>query len=481
MLQLVVFSAVEEINCGCLPADVKIEVRTGLTALDISPADFIDGKLLSSREVCASNNTTIYEYTLSYEDNQLGSYDSGTDIAVPLTSRQVKGFFCKDCLFRFTETIVQCPECPECELCFDPEALTLLEDLDLGDRSLKWLHGVLHSNGKIYAMPNIGSGSGSDLPSESALIITPASQSYEVADESIADAIGSGGPKLYRNSVALENGDIYACPNSGGSTRPIIKFNVTTEEVTTIDYSSLAGQLHSTVSPTSSSANFFSSVHLAPNGSLYFVPGPDSNNISVSYLGVLKLDPSDDSLSVIDISGMGSTATRRGWCGGAITDDGVIYAGQGFGTTLLKIDTTTDTVTLLGSFSISNDPGHQSTVIGSDGRVYFTPGTRGEVRILDPDTDANFAIGNGTILGTSRNIWGNGFLAPDGAVWVPLGGNDTGLYDDSRILRIYPNLNLDFDLVLSESSLDRYYHGVVGLDSKVYMIPSSANNVAVIG
>ena len=130
----------------------------------------------------------------------------------------------------------------------------------------------------------------------------------------------------------------------------------------------------------------------APNGSLYGIP--------YCARRAVKFNPVDKSISCIGPD-FGSRLWK--WYRGAITDSGIIYCPpyeKGLG--VLKIDTNTDTVTVLDVDLLPEQGSGAmwvSCVAALDGCIYFMPCGARRIMKLDPNNkDATSSVGDDLIL-----------------------------------------------------------------------------------
>ena len=113
--------------------------------------------------------------------------------------------------------------------------------------------------------------------------------------------------------------------------------------------------------------------------------------------------------------------------------------------------------------------------IGSDGKIYFIPANARRVARVDPLSDRVEWIGPD--LGSQRQKWLRGYLAPDGCIYgVPCCA--------SNVLRIDTKIDPPAVTVLEPTSEDakwsgdwRWHGGVVGRDGNLVCVPANAKRV----
>jgi hypothetical protein len=192
----------------------------------------------------------------------------------------------------------------------------------------------------------------------------------------------------------------------------------------------------------------------APNGSIYGIPNHARR--------VAKFNPLDKSIAEIGPD-FGDDGWGK-WCGGAMTDSGVIYcplsdSDRG----ILKIDTNTDNVTELDA-NLLPERGHgmwASCALALDGCIYFMPHNANHMMKLDPNNnDAMSSIGDG--LGDERWKYSGTVIGIDGCVY--------GIPDScSRIVKYDPiNDITSFVGEEADEDFDCHGNGVLGRDGCIY-------------
>jgi hypothetical protein len=87
---------------------------------------------------------------------------------------------------------------------------------------------------------------------------------------------------------------------------------------------------------------------------------------------LLKLDPSTDSISFLPTI---FTGTNK-WNGGVLSTQGIIYGVPDTSASILRIDPSTDAVTLLAKPVppiLPSNNRYAGGALGSDGRIYMAP------------------------------------------------------------------------------------------------------------
>lgn len=149
------------------------------------------------------------------------------------------------------------------------------------------------------------------------------------------------------------SGNIYFIPGTQ-NTRKILKLNIITETITTIDIGSIGV----------STTRWIGGV-LAPNGKIYFIPGREQR--------VLVLNLINDTFTYIT-AGIPSNTTNN-WYGGVLGMDGLIYCIPSFGVLVLVIDPSTDTAyTIDSGLNASGTSVWSGGVLAPTGAIYGVPG-----------------------------------------------------------------------------------------------------------
>ena len=194
------------------------------------------------------------------------------------------------------------------------------------------------------------------------------------------------------------------------------------------------------------------STEIAPNGKIYCIPFFDDD--------VLVIDPATDTTATLVVPT--STGLFQKWKTSAITSSGVIYCPPSTGvTSILKIDTSTDTVTEFGAIADT----YNSCALSSNGFIYcFTVPTGKPFLKINTSTDATSTFGTqGTeTINSSRSFELGGFIYGFGvtdiykiniltdavttisnaSVGIPVGWGDTMLGLDGNFYFV-PSLNDD--------------------------------------
>jgi hypothetical protein len=261
-------------------------------------------------------------------------------------------------------------------LVINPATNAILNTISLSPITGSWSGGVLASNGNIYCVPysastvlvitpssvspygtlsTIGSGlSGSTYwggvlaggyiycsPSgaTSILIINPAGGTVSTSGTVSASSHWTG-------AVLAPNGKIYCLPDGSGSVLVITPSGTT---VTTATIS------------TATTSSCFGGV-LAPNGMIYAIPYTTASG------AVLMINPNNGTITTIS-SGQTFSSSFRG---GFVTPSGMIYAFPYAALGMLAIDSTTNAVSLVGTFPSGNKC--SGGVLAPNGIAYGVPG-----------------------------------------------------------------------------------------------------------
>jgi len=237
------------------------------------------------------------------------------------------------------------------------------------------------------------------------------------------------------------------------------------------------------------------STEIAPNGKIYCIPFLDDD--------ILVIDPATDTTTTLTVVTLGLV---QKWKTSAITSSGVIYCPPSTGvTSILKIDTSTDTVTEFGTIADT----YNSCALSSNGFIYcFTVPSGNPFLKINTSTDATSTFGTqGTeTINSSRSFELGGFIYGFGvtdiykiniltdavttisnaSVGIPVGWGDSILGLDGNFYFV-PNLNDDLvvynpttntatTLENIETAPEWYAVGISGTGI-MYGIPNKTNEV----
>ena len=296
--------------------------------------------------------------------------------------------------------------------------------------SISWVGGVLAQNGKIYGVP---------YNATSILEINPLAGK--------ATNFGSfAGTNKWAGGVLAPNGKIYCAPYTAST---FLVIDPTTTPPTATTFGTVAG----------TAAKWWGGA-LAPNGKIYFVPRSDTR--------VLILDPADSNpaTAITYITGAGA-----GWVSGVLAPDGNIY-GVPYGSgSVLKINTTTNGTSLIGSGLTVN--GWQGGALAPDGKIYCAPAAATNVLVIYPagNSGAGSVSFVGSGLGATLDKWGSAILAPNGKIYcMPL--------VSTSILEINPVTGTTALLpgTFGSANYD-WYGGNLGPNGTIYGVPCQATTI----
>ena len=150
--------------------------------------------------------------------------------------------------------------------------------------------------------------------------------------------------------------------------------------------------------------------------------------------GILKIDPKDDTVHVIGDFGI----SEWKWHGGVLCKNGAIFCFPSHSSYALKINTSLVDNQLDESYSLIELPATKDGVqkykwlggaIGEDGAVYAMPCDTNSVLRIDPMTDETCLFG---ITCAGKNKWQGGVLGPDGCIYAVPADADNILKIDTR-------------------------------------------------
>jgi len=291
-----------------------------------------------------------------------------------------------------------------------------------------------------------------------------------------ADSIGSiqnspsFGSRQFQFSCLAPNGNIYCGPNDSGNQYLIINPYTNTYSLRTSILNTRAGgavcayngkayfpcysgtpakvRVLDTITnteyllDTEAGRGFYGAV-LHPNGNIYCIP----SDFPFNNPKVMVINPNNDNISYIDVSGISWPNTGIGdasgddtWYGGVLALNGKIYGMPARGTSVLVIDPYNNTaqcdVSGLTVYGLPvPTPGSQVNkfnggVLAPNGYIYALPGSSLQ-NIYVLDTSNNTFTSTPQIISTTRRCIG-GTLAPNGKIYCSL---DTGTF----IAVIVPN------------------------------------------
>lgn len=449
MIRTLQYRSTRPIDCGCLPQDILICVYPDLTNDTVEIVGYIEGQLTSVHLVNGRINQVNqpclapkeFCYTLQYDDSQLISYDEDTDIAEdPLEQDDIEGFMCKDCMFDYIRSVI--PDL--CELA-PYEVTTLASPVNAGQ-------AVEAPNGFIYQPRSISSGTHGFYKFDPDLL------TYSLIGTAVITATATA----YRYCVLASNGFIYASPESGNAI--ILKVDPSDDSVTTIDFSALVAL---GISPWCTEVHEY-------NGFLYFLPARSR------YL--VRLDLSDDSVAVFDISGGNAGAGRNIHETGffnTVNDSLYMLPGNStaFTNSLRKFDVSTQVVTTLSSAFSSRmwrtSKWSEALQRGIGLTAWVSGSTGVEPHIIVNPADDTFVVQSPGFLNANPS-WFTGHAIiemPDG-YWFMIPGetNSNFLYrfDPSDMLA-----TLTVRYIPEKTS--RFFGGLLHSNGRVYMLPGGAS------
>jgi len=303
----------------------------------------------------------------------------------------------------------------------------------------------LAPNGKIYCMPyNLSS--------------------YAIID-TITDTITTKTSTLAfqaGGSVCASNGKIYS-PTLGGTGKIRVLDTINGDLEYLLDCDITRG---------------YCGCCLAPNGKIYCVP----SDFPLTDPKVMVIDPSNDSVSYITVSGTnwpsgdgltGGIGNANGddvWYGGVLAPNGKIYCMPARGTSILVIDPIANTaqcdISGLDGFATATIPGGQankysSGILAPNGKIYGLPGVySSNVIEINPNTNTYITTSLTISSGTTRKCVG-GTLGMDGKIYCST--------DNAGIIAI---INLEPTLSLTTISSPRGNGTCLSPNGKIYILPN---------
>ena len=246
----------------------------------------------------------------------------------------------------------------------------------------------------------------------------------------ITSSVGTSG---WAGGTLAPNGYIYFAPSSATQ---IAKLNPADDTVTLIG-TSLGG-----------ATNKYASGVLAPNGSIYFIPNRAGN--------ILKLNPTTDTVTQI------TAAFGNGAFNGAIVSpQGNIYGvPQSFLTNMLKLDTSTDTISTIPIPSVNTGNNRWcGAAVAADGKIYMMPNSCNAVLEIDPATDATATYVVWDTALRNQNL--GAVLGPNGLIYSPP--------NEGFQMMIFNPITKTASFVPTLGGGGYMYGGAMGPDGVIYM------------
>lgn len=314
-----------------------------------------------------------------------------------------------------------------------------------------------HPSGLCFALPS---------NADSVLRIDPATQEVATLGDNLDSLKGDW--KWHGGNLG-DDGVIYGVPCNA---KTVLRVDPKTSEVTTIG------------GPFGGRQKWYGGIK-ASNGSIYGVPHTAT--------GVLKITPGNP--GTCEVIGEGLPEGGWKWHGGTANGEGtVIYGFPNHADTVLRIDTRTDEVTTIGGGEVLKSGRHRKPqdgkykylggAIGADGNMYCFPCDAERVMRVDTKTDEVVVVGPEFVydtVGMCINKWQNGFRGRDGAVYaIPQRA--------SGVLRVLPDpngvdeptvtmLECGAEFAKYSEGKDKFEGGVMGSDGCIYCIPLRAKRV----
>jgi len=304
-----------------------------------------------------------------------------------------------------------------------------------------WCGSILAPNGCLYGIP---------FTNHNVLKLDTANDSISLQPITL---IGPDQMK-WRGAALAPNGFIYCLPFDNNQIFKINTFN---------DEQSLFGSFGTAVYK-------YNSAVLAPNGSIYGIPfnettilkiNPNDDTTStfgslagtgkfgqailvgnyiyvmpMTYGTILKIDTTNDTIT--DIAYTNPGAYNYHWWGCAVTKEGVLYGIPYNDTRILKIDTATDTVSYLACDAVVSGENYTGAVLGGDGIIYATAHNKTHFMRIDTTNDSITYFGS--YAGNFKYY--DGTIAENGSIYfIPM--------TDVPLLKIRSAFQIDKNICLS--------------------------------
>ncbi|GAB5353674.1 hypothetical protein AAMO2058_000054500 [Amorphochlora amoebiformis] len=255
----------------------------------------------------------------------------------------------------------------------------------------------------------------------------------------------TGGRWQWHGGCLGSDGRIYGVPSNA-------------DRVLRIDPETLTGTL---IGPEFSGQNKWYGGIEGANGCIYCIPYTAQN--------VLMINPKT---GYVDTIGESFPISEWKWHGGVRSPDGRYIIGiPSHSTQVLKIDTLTSKVTLIGP----KFPGRYKwggACVGRDGLVYGIPSDYDRVLVVNPEIEEVKVMeieGGSTLIGR-KNLWQGAVLADNGAIYaIPC--------DATSVLKIDPDSQVIKILGELPEGGDKWQGGILGQDGGIYGIPQNSENI----
>jgi hypothetical protein len=356
----------------------------------------------------------------------------------------------------------------------DQDDLEILSTFGPLTGSAKWRGGV-ETGSKVYGIP---------YDSPRVLKIDPATERVKTFG-----AVGTGLGKWAGGALAA-NVRIYCAPYNAESVLVITPSTDTTYE------------LGSTTGGVGSAR--WRGIVAAPNGKLYCIPAGARSVLVITPTSTSGGVTIPDSVS--EITGLPAGADK--WHGGVLVGN-LIYCIPHNASTVLVIDTTTDTVSTFGALA-STATKWDGGALAANGNIYCIPSTATQVLKINPT--ARMALLVGTAQAATVGKWAGAVLANGRIYGIPLGVTDLLKIDPTTdtvttiaaggsgwsggafvgggsvwgvphnattVLKIDPATDIP-STVSALSAATKHSGGVLAGNGKIYCTPRSATSVLVI-
>jgi hypothetical protein len=204
---------------------------------------------------------------------------------------------------------------------------------------------------------------------------------------------------------------------------------------------------------------------LAPNGKIYSVP--------VSATTILIIDTLTETATTSTMSADLAGSTK--WTGGVLAPNGKIYCVPRDSVNILIIDPVAGTATrsAMGA-SLTGSSKWTGGVLAPNGKIYCVPNNATTVLIIDPVAGTASTSTMGADL-TGTNKWAGGVLAPNGKIYcIPYGATDILIIDPVAGTATRSTMGA------SLTGSAKWDSGVLAPNGKIYGNPSSSADILII-
>lgn len=225
------------------------------------------------------------------------------------------------------------------------------------------------------------------------------SKSSDIGGNEIKQDVNTNITSSYTVTHPNQQGkDGYTMKNDSGTLN--WKNNTTNANLAKLMYNPFAVGGYDTSSITGVGADWRSNC-LAPNGKIY--------NIPITGSSILIIDTLTDTIDTTTLSNISNSS----WYGAILAPNGKIYCIPFSSVSILIIDPETDTYETVGNLTGSSK--WLGGCLAPNGKIYCTPYASASILIIDTSDNSTTTIGS---LTTDNGKWGGACLGPNGKIYM---------------------------------------------------------------